>query len=109
MILASNSGRIRAEKIKGHSVLFRSQDFYFGCLSFVQGCNGLGPASAALADDFDVDPGLPQSVREWVEYLGQRQEQMAGPHELWLLRVADPAGRPFSVAQENLFPLDRLS
>jgi hypothetical protein len=47
MILASNSGRTRAEKIKGHGVLFRSQDFYFGS-SFVQGCNGLGLASAAL-------------------------------------------------------------
>jgi hypothetical protein len=40
MILASNSGEVRAEKIENHSILFRSQDFYFGSLSFVQGCNG---------------------------------------------------------------------
>jgi hypothetical protein len=53
--------------------------FLFWLSQFRSGMQRARPASAALADNFDVDPGLPQSVREWVEYLGQRQEQMAGP------------------------------
>jgi hypothetical protein len=34
----------------------------------------LGAASAALANDIDVNPSLAQSAREWAEYLGQKQK-----------------------------------
>jgi opacity protein-like surface antigen len=34
----------------------------------------LGAASAALANDIDVNPSSAQSAREWAEYLGQNQK-----------------------------------
>jgi hypothetical protein len=36
----------------------------------------LGAASAALANDIDVNPSTAQSVREWQENLGQNQKHM---------------------------------
>jgi hypothetical protein len=34
----------------------------------------LGAASAALANDIDVNPSSTQSAREWAQYLGQKHE-----------------------------------
>jgi hypothetical protein len=34
----------------------------------------LGAASAALANDIDVNPSSAQSAREWAQYLGQKHE-----------------------------------
>jgi hypothetical protein len=34
----------------------------------------LGAASAALANDIDVNPSSGQSVRQWAQYLGQKQK-----------------------------------
>jgi hypothetical protein len=39
----------------------------------------LGAASGALANDIDVNPSSAQSAREWAEYLGQNQKEMANP------------------------------
>ena len=36
----------------------------------------LGAASAARANDIDVNPSTAQSVREWNEYLGHSQKHM---------------------------------
>jgi hypothetical protein len=38
-----------------------------------------GAASAALANDIDVNPSSAQSAREWAEYLGQSQKHVANP------------------------------
>jgi hypothetical protein len=34
----------------------------------------LGAASAALANDIDVNPSSTQSAREWAQYLGHKQK-----------------------------------
>jgi len=34
----------------------------------------LGAASAALANDIDVNPSSAQGAREWAQYLGQKHE-----------------------------------
>jgi hypothetical protein len=39
----------------------------------------LGAASAAFANDIDVNPSSAQSAREWAEYSGQHQKQVANP------------------------------
>ena len=44
-----------------------------------------GAASAALANDIDVNPSSTQSAREWAQYLGQKQK-----HENWFASNACP-------------------
>jgi hypothetical protein len=56
----------------------------------------LGTASAALANDVDVNPSAAQSAREWRDFQGQNQNQLGNAGSAYGYVVSTKQAHPVS-------------